>query len=280
MKFKLILFFLAFSAIGFIILTPLLTYAQVGPPAPPVEKGVTITVEVPAPPFLYATVVFKGKAYPLAFVTVLKDGSVVSTFEAQNNGYFSKTITGLSGGIYTFGIWAEDTEGRKSITLDFTVTLAAGTTTTISGIFLPPTIEIEKTKLRKGEILKYQGQAYSLSGITIFIDPGSVTKKASATNSGKWQYLLDTSFLERGAHTTKVKAQTDGGEQSTFSETLSFEITHPCPGADLNQDGKVNLTDFSIMLYWWGSDDECTDQNSDGTVSLIDFSIMLYYWTG
>jgi len=42
----------------------------------------------------------------------------------------------------------------------------------------------------------------------------------------------------------------------------------------------VNITDFSILLYWWGTDNACADQNHNGTVDLIDFSIMMYYWTG
>lgn len=54
--------------------------------------------------------------------------------------------------------------------------------------------------------------------------------------------------------------------------------------ADLNRDGRVNLVDFSILLFWWASDggdsDPPADINLDGTVSLTDFSIMLFNWTG
>jgi hypothetical protein len=74
---------------------------------------------------------------------------------------------------------------------------------------------------------------------------------------------------------------------STFSHTLLFGLgvglpvgEGVCPYADLNKDSKVNLIDFSILLYWWGRSSSCADQNSDNVVNLIDFSIMLYYWTG
>ena len=53
-----------------------------------------------------------------------------------------------------------------------------------------------------------------------------------------------------------------------------------CAEADLNHDGRVNLTDFSILLFHWGTDNECADQNQNGIVDLVDFSIMMYYWTG
>lgn len=51
--------------------------------------------------------------------------------------------------------------------------------------------------------------------------------------------------------------------------------------ADLNCDGRVNLTDFSILLYYWGKtrSHSRADINKDGIVNLIDFSILLYWWT-
>jgi len=53
-----------------------------------------------------------------------------------------------------------------------------------------------------------------------------------------------------------------------------------CPRGDLNKDGRVNLIDFSILLYWWGRTNSCADLNGNGIVDLPDFSVMLYYWTG
>jgi len=55
-----------------------------------------------------------------------------------------------------------------------------------------------------------------------------------------------------------------------------------CEGADLNFDGKINLIDFSILLYFWGQSspsNRCVDINFDGIVDLVDFSIMMYWWT-
>ena len=44
--------------------------------------------------------------------------------------------------------------------------------------------------------------------------------------------------------------------------------------------GKTNLVDFSILLYWWGKYNPAVDLNQDGIVNLPDFSILMYYWTG
>lgn len=50
--------------------------------------------------------------------------------------------------------------------------------------------------------------------------------------------------------------------------------------ADLNCDTKVNLIDFSIMIYWYEKTppDE-VDLYKDGKINISDFSIMAYYWT-
>lgn len=51
---------------------------------------------------------------------------------------------------------------------------------------------------------------------------------------------------------------------------------------DLNKDTKVNLQDFSILMYYWlqtEPENPCADINKDGIVDLKDFSIMLYWWS-
>jgi hypothetical protein len=52
--------------------------------------------------------------------------------------------------------------------------------------------------------------------------------------------------------------------------------------SDLNNDGKDNLIDFSIMAFWYNKPNSPAkvDLNGDGKINLVDFSIMAYYWTG
>jgi hypothetical protein len=254
------------------------------------EVGVSVTIEeeVPPPPpqggggwVAYATAIFKGKAYPGALVTILKNGIVATTFKADTTGYFSESLTGLPAKIYTFGIWAEDSEGRKSLTLNYSISLIGGKKTTME-IFLPPTFELDTKEMEQGEDLAMAGQTFPLSNLNIFVN--GLAKKTSADKEGKWSYKLDTTSLALGTHTAKVQSQTDEGEQSPFSQTLSFLISPPkCRGADLNFDDEVNIIDFSILLYFWHStspENICADINQDGIVNLIDFSIMMYQWTG
>jgi len=267
-----------------------------------IQQGLTITVTVPegeeepeepgnggggggeeAP----TSVVFKGRAYPKAFLTILRNYSVTATFLAQSSGSFTKTITGISGGVYTFGIFAEDTDGRRSVTLSFTVSVLAGTTTTISGIFLSPTISLTPTQIEKGGKVQIAGQVFPQSEVNIFIASNEIVKKTTATPEGKWLYGLNTSPFSLGEHTARSKALYGEGEQSPFSQTLPFLIVKPgamiCRGADLNFDGKVDIVDFSILLYFWNQTNpanRCADINFDGIVNIFDFSIMMYWWTG
>lgn len=72
------------------------------------------------------------------------------------------------------------------------------------------------------------------------------------------------------------------------------KIIHPAPpGFDLNRDGKIDLVDVSIMLYWWekkitvsqqaaivAAGRHSPDFNGDGKADIFDLSMLLYYWTG
>ena len=156
----------------------------------------------------------------------------------------------------------------------------------ISGIFIPPTIELEKTNILKGETLKIMGETAPESELSIHVESsGEMIKKTTAGKEGDWDYFFDTTPLAEGSHTTRAKAESPDGLLSSFSKVLGFYIgkygtTEVCPKADFNKDGKTNLVDFSIMLYWWGKYNPCVDQNKDGIVNLPDFSVLMYWWTG
>ena len=56
--------------------------------------------------------------------------------------------------------------------------------------------------------------------------------------------------------------------------------------SDFNSDGKVNILDLSILLYWTnqpyekipGSNFSRYDLNKDGKIDFLDISILFYYW--
>lgn len=283
--FKLIVYWDSESSGSYITFT---TEEEEAPPTPPPSGGGGGGGgAVYIPPAAETKVIIQGKAYPSSKITVLQDGKVTATVEADSRANFKVTIAGITAGTYSFGVWAEDTDGRRSITFTFTSSISSKTITTIGDIFIPPTIELSEVGVERGETLNILGQTAPKSEVSIFISsPGEeIVKKTEAGDDGTWFYPFDTTPLEEGSHTSRAKATSPEGLLSTFSNTLAFSVGKEIVGvikkSDINNDKKVNLVDFSILLYNWGPPkNPAADLNSDGKVNLIDFSIMLYWWTG
>lgn len=254
------------------------------PPPPPGGGGGGSITPTPTPTF--ANLVVKGKAYPGAVVTILRSGAVAKTLVAGSDGSFEAELSGLPSGIQTFSLYAEDSNGRKSVTISLTLNLIANTTTTVEGLIIPLTIAISSSTVNQGQPLFVFGQSVPESDINLFIQSTEFVKKASTAKSGAWRYELDTAPIAIGDHSVRAKAQIKTGEQSEFSETKFFRVVksgaHAAPGtclADLNDDNRADITDLSILLYNWGVPKNArADYNKDGRVDIIDFSILLYYW--
>jgi len=242
-----------------------------------------------------AEVVFQGWAYYLSDITILKDGKIFQNLKSNAKGEFFTTISNIVKGVYTFGLKAKDSAGRESVTYSITITLRPQTRSTISGIFIPPTIQLSNDKISPGDRVNVFGEATPQSFVEVQFSPSgqakppeSEIKKATTTADlmGKWKITFDTSLLKpQKTYDVKARSFFSAKEGSDFSKVLYLGVgvapTLPlCARSDLNKDGKVNLTDFSILLYWWNTANETADINMDGKVNLTDFSIMLYCWTG
>lgn len=241
-------------------------------------------------------VVFTGWAYSGAEVVVLQDGVEVGKALAGTQADFGAYLEVLNRGVYTFSLWANDSTGKKSNTFSTTFWMEAGTQTTISDIILSPTVSLTKLSVTAGQVIESFGQTVPDSTVEVWLYPEKsgnildseiIKKDGLVSANGEWSLFLNTDDLLDGSYLVKARATITDVGTSDFSAILKVNIgvaeiepTGICEGADLNHDGKVNLTDFSILLYHWGTDDECADQNHDGTVNLTDFSIMLFYWTG
>lgn len=242
------------------------------------------------------SVIFSGRAYPNSAITLLKDAQVVATTLAGTDANFQVTLAGLSGGNYIFSVYSEDNRGNRSSLLTFPVSITVGATTNVSGIFIAPTIAVDKSEVAKGDNIAIFGQSVPSGQITITVNSQEIYAQTASDKNGVYLYNFDTTPLELGQHYTKSKAAL-AGNISEFSKTVGFligtkTIPYPpaqkCPAkADLNSDCRVNLIDFSIAAYWYQRpfDDnfinvELEKLNGDGKIDLVDFSIMAFYWTG
>lgn len=252
---------------------------------------------LPYPPLPGAPgVVFTGWAYPNSEIAVLKDGVEAGAMQANAIAAFGGYLENMTKGVFTFTLWSVDSLKRRSANYSTTFYIDAGTQTTVANIIIPPTISLDATSLEPGATLTASGITVPSSKVEAWIFPKKVGKlndneiiklEGLSSESGQWNVAIATDKLAGGEYYVKARTKIkDGIDMSGFSQSLPFSLgqvqpqTDSCAGADLNKDGKVNITDFSILLYYWGTNNACADQNSNGNVELTDFSIMMYYWTG
>lgn len=236
------------------------------------------------------SVTFSGRAYPLSSVTLLKNGQFVASTVSGPDANFSITLNGLLEGNYIFTIYTTDSFLRTSNPFSVTLYLSYGVSTLVSGIFLTPTIAVDKQVVKKGDNVTVFGKSSPLSDILIEVNSENQLFFSTKSDSlGSYLFTFDTSSLEFGDHNAKSKSKINQ-EISSYSKLVGFKVglqneifQNECNIiADINKDCKINLVDFSILAYWYKRSfpPKNIDLNSDGIVNLSDFSIMAFYWTG
>lgn len=238
-------------------------------------------------------VTMKGKVYKNAKITIMKGAQVLDTFSSLNDGKFSFVINDVSPGIQLFSIFAEDSAGNRSSLFTFPISVAPSLETIIDNIFISPTITLDKTEVKKGDPVNISGRAFPFSSVQAELHSDTPNYAIiTANEDGLYSYSFDTSLLELGNHTIKTYAHINNSsgmkEQSVSSRSLSFTVGDNNIFlsnkliADVNDDKKINLVDFSIASYWYKlpNPPKHIDLNNDGAVDLIDLSIMAYNWTG
>ncbi|MCB9815648.1 hypothetical protein H6785_03680 [Candidatus Nomurabacteria bacterium] len=232
-----------------------------------------------------------GYAYPNSSVTILVDGNIFSTVKANSSGSYSETLDEIARGVYTFGVYADDSNRVRSSTFSTSFTVTGARTSALSNINVSPSISVDPDPVNPGQTLTLSG--YALPNSVVTIENGRLNRASSQTlsansdSSGKWSTIIPTNGFTVDTYQVRAKSQQDGGQTTQFSKYTFYGVGKSADvplNADLNRDGKVNLIDFSILLFWWGGtggdSDPPADINLDGNVSLTDFSILLFNWTG
>jgi len=243
------------------------------------------------------SVVFSDRAYPKSTVMLLKDAQIAASTIAGSDANFSVSVSGISGGNYIFSVYSEDNKGIRSSLLTFPISVTSGATTNVSGIFISPTIAVDKSEVKRGDNIAIFGQSAPQADIVVSVNSeDEFFGKTISDKDGIYLYNFDSSFVDYGIHYTKSKASIGNQAVSGFSNVISFKVgtkniaaglPSACGKADLNCDQKINLVDFSIAAYWYKrslsvsfKSLEVERLSGDGKVDLVDFSIMAYYWTG
>ena len=239
-----------------------------------------------------ARVIISGYAFPNSTVTVLVDGTIAQTVRSSGSGTYSVTLDAIARGVYTFGVYAEGSDKVKSSTFSTSFTVTGARTSELTNINVSPSIKVTPDPVQPGQSLAVTG--YALPNSTVTLQNGRLNVKQSnkeytaiADAAGRWSTTIDTAGFTKGTYQIRAKSVQEGGSVTNYSSYTFYgvgESANTPLNADLNRDGKVNLTDFSILLFWWGTaggdSNPPADINHDSKVSLTDFSILLFNWTG
>lgn len=237
-------------------------------------------------------VIVNGYAFPRSKVVVLVDGFLAEEVTSDTTGKFTATVDQIARGAYTFGVYGVDKNNLKSSTFSTTFTITGSLGSTLSNINVMPSIKVTPDPVQPNSTLAVSG--YSIPNAVVTIenqnDKSSVGLKTFTANSdtnGAWNIEISTQGFSQGTYKVRAKAKQDTGVSTNFSGYTYYGVGQSADtprSSDLNKDGKVNLTDFSILLFWWGTaggaSNPPADINRDGKVSLTDFSILIFNWTG
>ena len=231
----------------------------------------------------------QGKAYPNVTVTILIDGETVGTVRTNSKAEFTFNVD-TDPGTASVSFWANDNAGTRSATVNTTFDVTQGAVTNVNGILIPPTIKASSVNVNPGTQITLSGQTIPSATVEVSIDNGKKTLSATSDVNGLWSVPFNTGTVSVDTHTVKARFITGSGalkNESTYGTALSLFVGvegKATSNSDLNRDGKVNLIDFSILIFWWGTpggnSNPPADINQNGKVGLEDFSILLFNWTG
>ena len=230
-----------------------------------------------------------GLGYPNQTINFLLDTKSIGSVRANTTGRF-EFAANASPGTATLGVWALDSAGTRSITLNNTFDVTQGAVTNVGGLILPPTIKVDNPKVIPGTPIVISGQSIPSTKVEIYFNNNEKVETTQSGADGKYVLTLNSTALRNAEYTLRARSISGTPPlliQSGYSTSIQLFVgvdgksTSP---SDLSRDGKVNLVDFSILIFWWqtagGDSNPPADINGNGKVSLEDFSILLFNWTG
>lgn len=143
-------------------------------------------------------------------------------------------------------------------------TNSASATVTVGSTSGPPTItSISPTSGPVGSQVTINGTNLDQTTIVEFNQGGTVSYTINSSTK-------ITATVPTGAQTGQISINQGQAVSPTFTVTGGTAKT-----GDLNGDGRVDVTDLSILLANWNTTNANSDINKDGTVNIFDLSILL-----
>lgn len=246
--------------------------------------GATVSEPEPAPAPVIPTVLrFEGRAYPGALATLLGHTATESISLAQTtaaaSGAFALSYEGPFDRLVSYEVVVTDAEGVTAPGISFEPSIPAETTTTLT-LIAPPTVHLFQRSVLRGNALSVSGFAEPGSTVELTVDAAEISQTVKTKDDGSYKLFLDTASMAFGLYVLHVRAILTDGQTVDAPNPGNILVSSVLnAGTDLNGDGIVNITDWSVFLVQWGSPDPAVraplDFNRDGVVDISDFSVFI-----
>ncbi|HBI25381.1 TPA: hypothetical protein DDX30_01165 [Candidatus Wolfebacteria bacterium] len=234
--------------------------------------------------YVAPTVTFSGRAYPGASVSLFariggQDIPLERNIEVRADGTFTIDFSGALRGLESFGLAILDKDGNvaqiKTYTMD-KITRA----TEQKNLYIAPTAGLIQRTVTIGNNAGIAGSAAPGSVIRAEVDGQPVAAQAQVGNDGTYRLLVNTNGLAYGGHIIRMKQVDKDGIESDWSPSKVFMVSRALvTQADLNNNGGIDIGDWSIFLTRFASTDtearKQVDLNNDGKVDISDFSVFI-----
>lgn len=233
-----------------------------------------------------ARIIFNGEIFPGATVSLYLMGKEYGQIQIGDsviigsNGDFEIEAIAPVEEERLYALLAKDREGNVYKSRFFNYDLEFNTIVRQRDLIFAPTINFNKSRLTRNEILLVSG--YGAPGNKIeFLVEDKVMRTVDVESDGLYRVDFDTSQVALGQHGAKTRQyDLETGKTSNNSETKFINISlFGFSNVDFNSDSKIDIADWSIFLHSWFSTDAEEKQKADlsgnGEVGIEDFSLFL-----
>lgn len=188
---------------------------------------------------------------------------------------FSWNSVSASDGEYIITATAYDAAGNEaSVTRTLIVNNTTPTDTTKPSLSLTAPAD-GATVSGTVQIGAETADANGIAKVDFFVDSSLQAIDISSPYSFNW----NTASVPNGQHSFRVRSHDATGNNIEVTRTVTVQNGGSNGTVDINGDGKVNITDLSILLSAWGTADAKADLNKNGKVDITDLSLLLSGWT-
>ena len=229
---------------------------------------------------------FYGFVFPSADIQVFTKSSVsgayasvpFKTVKIADDGSFEISLENFLQANYFFAIQAKDKNNNSTALISFAQFAIADIDWVVKDIIIPPTLALDSAVVGAKSPVLLNGYAIPGATVNIFID-GKAAGSTKPDTSGYYTFAATSTGLALGSHSVYVKG-IFSGKSGDPSLQRTFNLTTEAKSVvDLNGDQSATISDWSIFLSRWRTEDKKTretiDFNRDGKIDIRDFSIFL-----